>query len=122
MRGGREDLGCLIFAPLDQAERDERGNVRTMPMVPRIVAAQRRAAFDMGCAFYDTWEAMGGSGAMQRWSRVRPALAFTDYRHATPEGYRVIAELYYQALLEGFAAYLAGEEEAPAAPASAPAQ
>ncbi|MEZ4324301.1 MAG: GDSL-type esterase/lipase family protein [Polyangiales bacterium] len=107
VRGGRDDLGCLIFAPLDQAERDERGNIRTMPMVPRIVAAQRRAAFDLGCAFYDTWEAMGGSGAMQRWSRARPSLAFTDYRHATPEGYRVIADLYYKALLAGFADYLA---------------
>ncbi|MCB9627826.1 MAG: hypothetical protein H6725_10680 [Sandaracinaceae bacterium] len=106
MRGGREDLGCLVFAPLDQAERDERGNIRTMPMVPRIVAAQRRAAFDMGCAFYDTWDAMGGSGAMQRWSRARPPLASTDYRHATPEGYRVIADLYYKALLAGFAEYL----------------
>ncbi|MCA9577766.1 MAG: hypothetical protein KC668_20165, partial [Myxococcales bacterium] len=114
VRGGRDDLGCLIFAPLDQAERDERGNIRTMPMVPRIVAAQRRAAFDLGCAFYDTWEAMGGSGAMQRWSRARPSLAFTDYRHATPEGYRVIADLYYKALLAGFADYLASR------PADAP--
>jgi lysophospholipase L1-like esterase len=131
MRGDRTDLGCLIFAPLDQAERDERGNIRTMPMVPRIVAAQRRAAFEMGCAFYDTWEAMGGSGAMQRWSRARPALAFTDYRHATPEGYRVIADLYYMALLAGFEEYLRTEgrtappAEAPApseAPAPAPAQ
>jgi lysophospholipase L1-like esterase len=123
MRGDRTDLGCLIFAPLDQAERDERGNIRTMPMVPRIVAAQRRAAFEMGCAFYDTWEAMGGSGAMQRWSRARPALAFTDYRHATPEGYRVIADLYYMALLAGFEEYLRTEgRTAPQAEAPAPSE
>jgi lysophospholipase L1-like esterase len=123
MRGDRTDLGCLIFAPLDQAERDERGSIRTMPMVPRIVAAQRRAAFEMGCAFYDTWEAMGGSGAMQRWSRARPALAFTDYRHATPEGYRVIADLYYMALLAGFEEYLRTEgRTAPQAEAPAPSE
>jgi lysophospholipase L1-like esterase len=106
MRGEREDLGCLVFAPLDQAGRDERGVIRTLAPLPRIVSAQRRAAIDMGCAFYDTWEAMGGSGAMQRWSRASPSLAFSDYRHATPEGYRVIADLYYKALLEGFARYL----------------
>lgn len=119
VRGDRTDLGCLVFAPLDQGERDERGNIRTMPMVPRIVAAQRRAAFELGCAFYDTWEAMGGSGAMQRWSRARPALAFTDFRHATPEGYRVLADLYYMAILAGFEEYLRTGGSAVPAPAPA---
>lgn len=106
MRAGREDLGCLIFAPLDQAERDDRGHIRTMRPLPRIVRAQRRAALELGCAFYDTFEAMGGAGAMQRWYRSRPRLAFGDFRHATPEGYEVIAGLFYKALLEGFAGYL----------------
>jgi hypothetical protein len=74
MRQGRDDLGCLVFSPLDQARR-ERGRIRTLERIPSIVSAQRRAAFDAGCAFYDTWQAMGGENAMRRWYKARPPLA-----------------------------------------------
>lgn len=107
MRQGRDDLGCLVFSPLDQATR-ERGRIRTLPTIPRIVAAQRRAAFDSGCAFYDTWQAMGGENAMRRWYKARPRLAMGDFRHATPAGYEIIGNMFYKALLAGFADYLAG--------------
>ncbi|MDH3727023.1 MAG: GDSL-type esterase/lipase family protein [Myxococcales bacterium] len=103
---GREDLGCLAFAPLDQASR-QRGRIRTLETIPRIVAAQRRAAFDAGCAFYNTWEAMGGRDAMRRWYKARPRLAMSDFRHATPAGYEIIGNMFYKALLAGFADYLA---------------
>ena len=116
MRQGREDLGCLVFAPLDQARRT-RGRIRTLPTIPLIVAAQRRAAFDSGCAFFDTWQAMGGEDAMRRWYKARPRLAMGDFRHATPAGYEIIGNMFYKALLAGFAAYLSAEtSSAPASP------
>ncbi|MFW2390014.1 MAG: GDSL-type esterase/lipase family protein [Polyangiales bacterium] len=107
MRQGREDLGCLVLAPLDQATRT-RGRIRTLPTIPLIVAAQKRAAFDSGCAFFDTWQAMGGEDAMRRWYKARPRLAMGDFRHATPAGYEIIGNLFYKALLAGFADYLSG--------------
>jgi len=115
MRQGREDLGCLVFAPLDQARR-HLGRIRTLSTIPLIVAAQRRAAFDSGCAFYDTWKAMGGEDAMRRWYNAQPRLAMGDFRHATPAGYEIIGNMFYKALLAGFADYLAGESSI--APAS----
>ena len=111
MRGDRDDLACLIMAPLDQVERDERGRIRTIPTIPDIVAAQRDAARAEGCAFFNTWQAMGGEGAMRGWYLARPRLAMSDFRHATPAGYEVVGNLLYKALLEGFARYVA---EAPA--------
>jgi lysophospholipase L1-like esterase len=116
MRQGREDLSCLVFAPLDQARRT-RGRIRTLPTIPLIVAAQRRAAFDSGCAFYDTWQAMGGEDAMRRWYKAHPRLAMGDFRHATPAGYEIIGNMFYKALLAGFADYLSGKTSS--APASA---
>lgn len=107
MRAGRRDMACLVFAPLDQARRDSRGGVSTIETVPRIIAAQRSAAAAEGCAFYDTYEAMGGEGSMLAWSRARPRLALTDYRHATPAGYEVIANMFYKALLKAFADHTA---------------
>jgi hypothetical protein len=115
MRQGREDLACLVFAPLDQARRS-RGRIRTLPTIPLIVAAQRRAAMDSSCAFYDTWQAMGGEDAMRRWYKARPRLAMGDFRHATPAGYEIIGNMFYKAILAGFADYLSRETSA--APAS----
>jgi lysophospholipase L1-like esterase len=115
MRQGREDLGCLVFAPLDQARR-HRGRIRSLPTIPLIVAAQRRAALDSGCAFYDTWQAMGGLDAMRRWYKAQPRLAMGDFRHATPAGYEIIGNMFYKALLAGFADYLSGKSST--APAS----
>jgi lysophospholipase L1-like esterase len=119
MRQGREDLACLVFAPLDQGRRHG-GRIRTLPTIPRIVAAQRRAAFDSGCAFYDTWQAMGGEDAMRHWHKAQPRLAMSDFRHATPAGYEVIGNMFYKALLAGFADYLSGTgSSGPAASSSA---
>jgi lysophospholipase L1-like esterase len=78
-----------------------------MPTIPVIVAAQKAAAEAEGCAFFNTYEAMGGEGAMGAWSRARPRLAMSDYRHATPEGYQVIGNLFYKALLKAFADHVA---------------
>jgi len=100
---------------LDQARR-HRGRIRTLPTIPLIVAAQRRAAFDSECAFYDTWQAMGGEDAMRRWYKAQPRLAMGDFRHATPAGYEVIGNMFYKAILAGFADYLS--DESSAAPAS----
>jgi lysophospholipase L1-like esterase len=107
VRRARPDTACLMMAPLDQAEADEHGAIRTMDTLPIIVEAMRRAAAAEGCAFFDTWSAMGGEGSMREWFRSNPRLAFGDYRHATPAGYRVIGNMLYKALLKGFSDYLA---------------
>jgi lysophospholipase L1-like esterase len=120
MRQGRDDLGCLVFSPLDQAHR-ERGRIRTLPTLPLIIEAQRRAAFDAGCAFYDTWQAMGGENAMRRWYKARPRLAMGDFRHATPAGYEIIGNMFYEAILAGFADYLAGDSPSDPGSSGAPA-
>jgi lysophospholipase L1-like esterase len=106
MRSGRASLPCMLFAPLDQGERDARGRVKTVPVLPKIVGAQRRVAEREGCAFFDAFSAMGGEGSMATWVSAHPRLATSDMRHATPAGYEVIGDLYYKALLEAFARYL----------------
>jgi lysophospholipase L1-like esterase len=106
MRSGKPDMPCLLFGPLDQAERDARGKVVTVPILPKIIDVQRRVATAQKCAFFDAYAAMGGEGAMARWLKVRPRLATSDMRHATPKGYEVIGTLYYKALLHAFAEHL----------------
>ena len=105
MRGDNEDLPCMLMSPLDQAQR-RRGKIRTLRTIPLIIAAQRRAAEDRGCAYFNTFEAMGGMNSMSRWYNAKPRLAMGDFRHATPLGYEVIANLFYKALLAAYAEFL----------------
>jgi lysophospholipase L1-like esterase len=107
MRAGKPNMSCLLFGPLDQAQRNARGDIVTLRTLPAIVEVQRRVAVAQGCAFFDAFQAMGGEGAVARWYRARPRLFSPDFRHATPEGYAQIGKQYYEALLKGFAEYLA---------------
>jgi lysophospholipase L1-like esterase len=90
---------CLLVAPGDRAAPDRRGGYRTLPRILELVQAQRRVAAEQGCAFYSTFEAMGGSGAIDRWSRLQPPLAQPDRVHLSREGYRRLATMLGGALL-----------------------
>lgn len=103
---GDSGRACLLFAPLDQGERNERGRIVTIETLPTIVKLQREVAFQQGCAFFDTFQAMGGERSMWRWYRQRPRLATGDFRHATPAGYEAVGTMFYKAILKGFADYL----------------
>jgi hypothetical protein len=110
VREGRREMSCMLMGPLDQGERNDRGAVVTVDVLPKIVEAQRQVAKEQGCAFYDVFAAMGGAGAMGEWFKARPKLSASDFKHATPAGYELIGNLYYRALLKAFAGYLATGE------------
>ncbi len=107
MRAGNPGMSCLLFAPLDQGERNSRGDLVSLKVLPAIVEAQRKIAKEQGCAYYDTFQAMGGQNSVARWFRKHPRLISSDFRHATPAGYIAVADQYYKALIKGFADYLA---------------
>lgn len=97
----------LVMAPLDRAERLERGELRTRKIIPQIVAMQQSVAHDEGVAFWNAFEAMGGTGSLARWVHAEPQLASWDLTHPTPAGAERIATLFYKAVMAGFQAYVA---------------
>jgi lysophospholipase L1-like esterase len=103
-RSGRPEASCLVMSLIDHGARSE-GGVRTRPIVPRLVASQRKVAGEVGCAFFDTFHAMGGVNSIARWLRARPQLAAPDYSHPTFAGQGVIATLLYRALMHEYAEY-----------------
>ena len=104
-RKGDPQLPCLVMAPLDHGERDGSGKIVTRPIVPKLVQAQREVAEAEGCAFFDTYEAMGGSGSMGRWVRSSPALGSGDLSHLTHHGHKVVGAMLYRSLMQGYADY-----------------
>ncbi|MBK8262998.1 MAG: hypothetical protein IPK80_16875 [Nannocystis sp.] len=101
LRGGKDPLPCLVMAPLDHGERDGQAII-TRPIVPRLVDAQREVAAAEGCAFFDTYQAMGGEGSMGRWARAEPRLGSGDLAHLTHHGHKVVGGMLYRALMAGY--------------------
>lgn len=99
-----EGASVMLAAPLDRAE-NQGGALHTKKIIPKIVASQRKVALAHGCAFWNTYEAMGGEGSMAKWVRAKPQLASGDLTHPTPAGAEVIGELFDKALVTGFEAY-----------------
>lgn len=101
-RAGKPQASCLIMSLTDHGERVGRVGIRTRRIVPKLVASQRKVAEAEGCAFFNTFEAMGGDGSIGRWYHANPRLAGADFAHPTSAGHEVIAELLVRSLLHGY--------------------
>lgn len=94
---------CMIVAAMDRARNSEWGLI-TVPIIPHIVEQQRKTALDVGCAFWNTYEAMGGKGSMARW--VRRGLGQADLTHPTSIGADIVGNWIYQAVIRDYQKYL----------------
>lgn len=104
-RAGKPEASCLVMSLVDHAERVGKYGIETRRIVPQLVASQRKVALAAGCAFFNTFEAMGGRGSIGRWYHANPRLANADFAHPTVAGQEVIATLLYRALMQGYADY-----------------
>ena len=94
---------CLLVGPPDRGDPSTR---ETRSIIPKIVGVQRDAALAGGCAFWDTYAAMGGKDTMWHWYRANPRRAFGDLTHLAPPGGEILGDLLHAALLQGFLEYL----------------
>ena len=101
---------CLVMSLPDRANKPGTAGANgSMASVPRLVKLQREAAAASGCAFWSTFDAMGGAGAMRRWAAAR--LGAGDATHLTTKGAELIADLFVRALLADYQAF---QQRAPA--------
>lgn len=95
--------GCLVIGAMDRARKEDEG-IRSMRIIPLIVAEQKKVSMALGCAFFNTYKAMGGSGSMPTW--VRRGLGQADLTHPTGVGAQVLGKWIYRALMDGYNEYL----------------
>jgi lysophospholipase L1-like esterase len=98
------ESSCLVIGAMDRAVKqgDELVSVR---VIPSLVEEQRNVAAEVGCAFFDTYTAMGGRGSMAIW--VRRGLGQADLMHPTGAGAERISDWVLDVMLRGYAAYRA---------------
>ncbi len=90
---------CLVIGAMDRAAKvgDEIVSLRVMPS---LVAEQRSTAAEVGCAFFDTYTAMGGAHSMPTW--VRRGLGQADMTHPTGVGSEVIGNWVFRGLMQAY--------------------
>lgn len=94
----------LIMSPMDRGVRED-GDIVTPQVLPRIVEIQAKVAAETGCAFFNTFEAMGGAGTMAKWYASQPRLVSADFMHPLPGGAAIVGRLLNSAICDGFEQY-----------------
>jgi lysophospholipase L1-like esterase len=105
IRAALPDASIMLVAPMDRGARGEGGQIVTRPTIPRLVNYQRAISAETGCAFFDTYTAMGGEGTVARWCEARPKLMGGDYTHPTAKGAEIVGTLTYNAIIHGYDDY-----------------
>ncbi len=99
------ELSIIVIGVADMSMKDKDKYV-SYPNIEPIRDVMKDAAFRAGCAYWDLYEAMGGENSMPSWVFAQPSLASTDFVHFNHRGARVIAEMFYNALMHDYENYL----------------
>jgi lysophospholipase L1-like esterase len=120
LREGAEHASCLIVSPPDRGVREEGRRARSWSNIGAIVEHQQEIALANGCAFWNTYQAMGGAGSALAWRRARPPLMGGDYTHPTRAGAERLGQSLAQAIVSGYEQFQ--RRQAASRQAAAPAQ
>lgn len=109
-RNSRPDIPIIVIGVSDISQNTADGYT-TNEAVEKVRDAQRTAAFNAGCVFWDMYEAMGGKNSMPSWVLAKPALAQKDFIHMNAFGARIIGEMFYRSLMDEYRKYLSKESK-----------
>jgi len=91
----------LLMSPMDRGVMED-GEIATPPELETLIGVQRKIAAETGCAFFNTFEAMGGAGTMGRWYREQPRLVSADFIHPLPQGAAKVGALFAGGLIQAY--------------------
>jgi lysophospholipase L1-like esterase len=77
----------------------------TDPNIPLLIKVQQGIAARAGIAYWNLFEAMGGTNAMESWVKANPPLALMDYTHSTWQGYSRMGQMIAKAILNAYKNY-----------------
>lgn len=98
-RRAAPQASILVYGPPDRADIALGGRMSSM------IEAQRRAALEVGAAFWSSYGAMGGPGSMDVWASM--GLGQGDRVHLTKDGYVRMGSMFYEDVYDAFKKYQA---------------
>jgi lysophospholipase L1-like esterase len=72
------------------------GRLHALPHLDDVVRVQREVAQEVGAAFWDWRQNMGGPGATDLW--VKAGLGQADHIHLTSDGYKLLGQVLFEEL------------------------
>lgn len=99
------ESSILVMSPMDRGQHMSTGDIGSVPALAQLVTMEQQVAAANDCAFFNTFEAMGGPGTMGRWYQSEPRMVGADLIHPMPAGAKLVGNLLYKALLEGYNNY-----------------
>lgn len=108
-RRAAPQASILVYGPPDRGDVALAGS-----KMPAMIAAQRRAALEVGAAFWDSYGAMGGGGSMDAW--VSMGLGQGDRVHLTKDGYIRMGSMFYEDISAAYKKYLTRAPRNPTPP------
>ncbi len=96
----------IVIGVADMSVKEKTDFV-TYPLLEKLRDEMKKAAFTAGCGYWDMYEAMGGKNSMPAWVTAKPPLAAPDYTHFTSKGANVIANMFYNALIQEYNDFVA---------------
>jgi lysophospholipase L1-like esterase len=105
VRAALPAASILLMSPMDRGDRNASGEIETIAALPRLIDIESQVAKETGVAFFNTFQAMGGAGTMARWYAAEPRLVGGDFIHPMPAGAKIVGDLLFRALQDGFNEY-----------------
>ncbi len=103
LRLAAPDAACLFLGPTDRMSRKKKATGWTETRsIDEVYDIEREIAQHNDCGFWETREAMGGEGSIEKWRKNKPPLANKDHVHLTTEGYRLLASEMVKDLLDAY--------------------
>ena len=108
VRTAAPNASCVLFGPTERPHVHRRRRRDPLPSftarmrTTQIVETQRAVSKELGCGFWDAVAATGGQWSIVNWAHHTPRYAYSDYVHLTRRGYYLLADLFEDALLDGF--------------------
>lgn len=107
LRTALPDTSIMLMSPMDRGVKNSDGEISTPKTLPALIEVQRQIAAETGCAFFNTFEAMGGAGTMAEWYHEQPRLVSADFMHPLPAGAARVGNLFEGSLLKAYDAFRA---------------
>ena len=101
------DITIIVIGVADMSVKENDRYV-SYPNLEKVRDALKNATFKAHGIYWDMFEAMGGRNSMPGWVFAKPPLASKDFVHFNVEGSKVIAQMFYSAILYDYELYEKG--------------
>lgn len=95
----------LVISTADRAFRYG-GEYRSAVGIDSLVKIQALLAYETGSSFYNQFETMGGTNSIVEWAKMKPSLANKDYVHPNHRGAEVLANYFFEAIMDDYEKYV----------------